>query len=163
MLRFDLNLVWTIVNLLILYVLIRKFLFQPVYKILEARQAEIDKQYADAKKVQEDAASQKAEYEQSMTGIAKEKAEVLNEARNKAGEEYKRILEEARQQADKLLADAKVEVEREQEKSLQQAQTQIADLVVAATAKIVASKNNEEEDRELYNQFIAKTRENAGN
>lgn len=163
MLRFDLNLVWTVINILILYFLIRKFLFKPVHNILEARQAEIDKQFANAQSAGEKANELKAQYESSMSGIAQEKVEVINEARSRAGEEYERIVADARHQADKLLADARLRMEQEKEKQMQQAQTQIADLVVAATAKIAASRNSAEEDRELYNQFIARTNEGAGN
>ena len=47
----------------------------------------------------------------------------------------------------------------EQEKSIRQAQEQIADLVVEATAKVVASGQGSAADRELYNQFLAKTGE----
>ena len=55
MLRLDLNLVWTIINMLIIYAIYRKFLYQPVHKILDARQAEIDKQYADAETARQSA------------------------------------------------------------------------------------------------------------
>ena len=47
----------------------------------------------------------------------------------------------------------------EEQKRIQQAQEQIAGLVVEATAKLVAAKQNADSDRELYNQFIAKTGE----
>lgn len=159
MLRFDLNLVYTIINILILYAIVRRFLFKPVHKILEARQAEIEKQYADARKTGEEAQELKAKYEAAMTGIEEEKAGVMSEARDKAGAEYERIVAEARNQADKIVKDAQTAADREQEKRVQQAQEQIADLVVAATAKIVASKSSAEEDRELYNQFLAKAGE----
>ena len=83
----------------------------------------------------------------------------MNQARDRAGEEYERILSEAKSTADKLVADAQKSADREQEKRIQQAQEQIADLVVAATAKLMASRQGAEADRELYNQFIAKTGE----
>ena len=86
-----------------------------------------------------------------------QKAEMLKEARAKAGEEYQRIVADARSEADKILSDAKILADREQEKRMQQTQNQIAELVVAAAAKLVASKTSEEEDKELYNQFITKT------
>lgn len=54
------------------------------------------------------------------------------------------------------MADAHVQVKRDQDKQVQEAQEHIADLVVAATAKLVAAKSNADEDRELYNQFINK-------
>ncbi len=159
MLRLDMNLVWTIVNLLIIYWIVRKFLFKPVKKVLEARQAEIDKQYADAQNTQDAAEAMKKQYEESLSTVAEEKAGILNEARSKASGEYEKIVADAKAEADKIKSDAKKTADMEQEKYMQQAREQIADLVVAATAKIVASKQNEEADRELYNQFIAKTGE----
>lgn len=157
MLRLDINILWTIINLLIIYAIVRRFLFKPVKKVLEARQAEIDKQYADAQSTQDAAETMKKQYEESLSGIADEKNEIINEARNKASDEYGKIIADARAQADKIKSDARKTADMEQEKCMQQAREQIADLVVAATAKIVASRQNEEEDRELYNQFIAKT------
>ncbi|HIW81165.1 MAG TPA: F0F1 ATP synthase subunit B [Candidatus Acetatifactor stercoripullorum] len=159
MLRLDSNILWTIINLLILYVIARKFLFGPVRKVLAARQAEIDKQFADARTAQEDAQKLKEQYQESLDGAEKERLDILNQARDRAGEEYERILSEAKSTADKLVADAQKSADREQEKRIQQAQEQIADLVVAATAKLMASRQGAEADRELYNQFIAKTGE----
>ena len=159
MLRLDSNILWTIINLLILYVIARKFLFGPVRKVLAARQAEIDKQFADARTAQEDAQKLKEQYQESLDGAEKERLDILNQARDGAGEEYERILSEAKSTADKLVADAQKSADREQEKRIQQAQEQIADLVVAATAKLMASRQGAEADRELYNQFIAKTGE----
>ena len=143
MLRLDINIVWTILNLLIIFALVKIFLIKPIHKILDARQAEIDKQYADAKAAQDSAEELKTKYEASLSGVQAEKEGILNEARGKASNEY-----------DRIVADAQTEA-----KKIQQAQEQIAGLVVEATAKLVAAKQNADSDRELYNQFIAKTGE----
>ena len=42
MLKLDLNLLWTVVDVLILYVLLRKFLFKPIQNVLDQRQKTID-------------------------------------------------------------------------------------------------------------------------
>lgn len=159
MLRLDLNVVWTIINLLIIYGIARIFLFKPVKKVLAERQAEIDKQYADAREAQEAAGKLKTEYEESLSQAAAEKTEIITEARRRAGGEYEKIVADANAQAEKIIADARKAADKEQERRLQQAREQVADLVVAATAKLVAVKQNTEADRELYNQFIAKTGE----
>lgn len=159
MLRLDINVLWTVINLLIIYVIARKFLFKPVRKVLEARQAQIDKQYEDAQAVQENALELKNNYEKSLDSAAKEKIEIISEAREKASAEYEKIVADAKAQAEKIVTDARKTADQEQEKRMHQAQEQIADLVVAATAKLVAAKQNAEADRELYNQFIAKTGE----
>lgn len=159
MLRLDINLVFTIINLLIIYVIVRRFLFKPIKKILAKRQEEIDKQYADAKKAEDKAMALKAEYEKTLSEAAQEKAAVVHEARIKADEEYDRIVADAKTEAGQLVEQAKKLALQEQEKSVRQAQEQIAELVVAATAKVVASGQGQAADMELYNQFLAKTGE----
>lgn len=159
MLRLDINLVFTIINLLIIYFIVAKFLFKPIKNILAKRQEEIDKQYAGAKEAEIQALELKKQYEDSAKQIADEKAAAVNEARTKAGEEYDRIIADAKAEADKLVDNARKLAHMEQEKSVRQAQEQIADLVVEAAAKVVASGQGSAADRELYNQFLAKTGE----
>ena len=48
MLRIDSNLIWIIVNLLIFYFLIRKFLFKPVLNIIEKRKQMVAEQFEKA-------------------------------------------------------------------------------------------------------------------
>ena len=156
MLRIDINLLWTVINMLLIFFVIKRFLFKPVHQILNARKAEVDKQFADAKEAKESAELLKKQVQEQMNGIDEQKAELISEARGKAPKEYERILADAKTQADKIVADAHVQVKRDQDKQVQEAQEHIADLVVAATAKLVAAKSNADEDRELYNQFINK-------
>lgn len=159
MLRLDINLVFTIINLLILYFIIAKFLFKPVKNILAQRQAEIDKQYADAKAAENQAIELKQQYELSVKRAETEQTEALNEARTKAGKEYDRIVAGAHAEAEQIVGNAKEAARQEQEKSIRQAKEQIADLVVEAASKVVASGQGSAADRELYNKFLAKTGE----
>ena len=85
MLRIDINLLFTVINLIIIYVIIRKLLFKPVKKIIAQREAEINKQYEDAKATQDNAAALKVQYEQALSGAQEEKAAVISDARAKAG------------------------------------------------------------------------------
>ena len=158
MLRLDINIVWTILNLLIIFAIVKIFLIKPIHKILDARQAEIDKQYADAKAAQDSANELKGQYEASLS-VQAEKESILNEARGKASNEYDRIVADAQTEAKKIMDNASKNATLEEQKRIEQAQEQIAGLVVEATAKLVAAKQNADSDRELYNQFIAKTGE----
>ena len=51
MIKIDINLVFTIINLLVLYLLMKKFLFGPIIKVMDVRKAMIDQQFAGAKAV----------------------------------------------------------------------------------------------------------------
>jgi F-type H+-transporting ATPase subunit b len=159
MLRLDINLLFTVINLLIIYFIVRKLLFKPIKAVIAKRQEEIDAQYEGAKETEEIALELKKKYEDSLSTVASEKAAVVNEARTKASAEYDRIVSDAKKEADRLLENAKKQADAEQEKSVRQAREQIAELVVAATAKVVASGQGQDADRELYNRFLAKTGE----
>ena len=119
MLRLDLNLVWTIINMLIIYAIYRKFLYQPVHKVLDARQAEIDKQYADAETARQSAEQLKEQAQAEMTEISRKKADMLGEARQKAGEEYDRLMKQAKEQAEQIVTDARARSKWEQDKQME--------------------------------------------
>ena len=122
MLRLDINIVWTILNLLIIFAIVKIFLIKPIHKILDARQAEIDKQYADAKAAQDSAEELKTKYEASLSGVQAEKEGILNEARGKASNEYDRIVADAQTEAKKILDNADKNAALEEQKRIQQAQ-----------------------------------------
>ena len=63
MLKLDINLVFTVINLLIIYFILSKFLFKPVKNILAKRQEEIDKQYAEAEEAKTQAGALRQQYE----------------------------------------------------------------------------------------------------
>jgi F-type H+-transporting ATPase subunit b len=159
MLKLDINLVFTVINLLIIYFIVSKFLFQPVKNILAKRQEELDKQYADAAAAKSQAGELRQQYEERVKGIDEEKAAAVSKAREKADEEYGRIVAEAKAEAQKIMSDAKKKAQCEQERSIRQAQEQIAGLVMEAAARVVVSGEGQAADRELYNQFLAKTGE----
>ena len=153
MLRLDINLVFTVINLLVLYFFMRKFLFGRVNKILEERKALIEKQFADAKTAQDAADGMKTEYEGKLAAAQGEGEEII--ARAKA---------EAKEQSEKLLAatDAELEQKRRRANALRDMKSEIATLVIDAAAKAVGDRNTEQQDRMLYDKFIAEAGEAHG-
>lgn len=148
------TLIFTVINLIILFVLLKKFLFGRVNKILDKRADIIQKQFSDADKAQKDAENLKQEYENSLLNAKQESAAIVDDARTKARTEYDRIISNAGQEADKLMDKARQDIELERKKSMQSLESEIADLVISATTKVVGEKNTEENNRELYDKFI---------
>ena len=66
------NILWTVVNLLVLYVVFRKFLYQRVMNVIEAREEMVKRQFDDAKKCEEDARKLK-EIKESLYFLAEQK------------------------------------------------------------------------------------------
>ena len=66
MIKIDINLVFTIINLLVLYLLMKKFLFGPIINVMDQRKAMIDQQFAEAKERQDNAKALQEQYEGEM-------------------------------------------------------------------------------------------------
>ena len=81
MLRLDINLVFTIINLLIWYAIIRIFLFKPINKVIDKRSAAIQEKYDEAKKMQEEAQAEKEKYAACQDEIEVEKNKLCRKLR----------------------------------------------------------------------------------
>ena len=77
MLRLDFNLVFTVLNILIWYVLIRKFLFKPINDIISKREDAINSRYEEAKKLQEEAQAEKEKSVQYQNQIERDRKSVV--------------------------------------------------------------------------------------
>ena len=150
MLQLDVwNVLFTIINLLILFVLMRIFLYKPVQKIIAKRQEEADRQFGEAAAKQSEAEELKTKYQAVLSDAENEKKKVVSEARKTADEEYQRIVADAHKTASQIKDDAEAEAVS------QKAEKEIADMVVDAAAKVVAS-NSKDTNAALYDTFLNK-------
>lgn len=156
MLRLDWNVVFTIINILVLYWILKKFLLKPVMGVIEKRQGMIDSQIADAEKKQSTATKLQKQYEQILGGAKNESAEILDQAKNRASKEYDVKVKEADQQASLILKQAQETIELERQKVLKSLKTEISKLALLSAEKILKEENTKERDQGIYNQFLAK-------
>lgn len=131
------NILWTVVNLLVLYVIFKKFLFQPVMNVIQAREDMVKQQFDNAKKDQDEASKLKAEYHEKLENAKTEADQIILDARARAEEEHAKTLERTRGEAEHMLEKAKIDIANEQEKATQAAQAEIAKLALIAARKIV--------------------------
>lgn len=151
------NLLFTVLNLLILFVLMKKFLYRPVLGIIAKRQELIDDQLAKAKASGEAAQALKQQYETCLSEAKVEQEKLIREAKLQAGAESERILADADKTAKQMIADAKSAGLAQKEKTIREADAEIAELVMAAAAKIVAERAGAESDSVIYEEFLKTT------
>ncbi len=150
MLRIDYNIIFTIINLLVLYWLMKKFLFKRVHNILDQRQAEIGKSFEDAKKASDDANALKSQYEESMKTIQAEHDRSIDDAKSRANAEYERIISDANRRSSEIISAAKKRADAAAAEEERRAEDDIASMVKEAAGRIAAS----ESDSSLYNDFL---------
>ena len=155
MLKFDIvNFVCVVVNLLVLYVLMKKFVFGRVTKIIDARQALLEEKNASDSKAQEEADRLRKEYEKSLENANETSVQIVKEAKSKARAEYNKIMARAAADAEAMKAGAAKAIATEREKQMDDLHVQIMDLAVEAAGRIMAEKSSPETDKALYDAFI---------
>ena len=110
------NLVITIINILVLYFLLKKFLYKPVMAIIEKRNEMIQTQLANAKKTEQDAMQLKEQYENSKARAQEESMRIVEASKVRAQKSV-RIVKEADKQAGKIMENARRTVELDRGRS----------------------------------------------
>ena len=154
MLRLDINLVFTIINLLILYFLLQKFLFKPVNNILAQREEAIKKQFEEANQAKSEANELKAQYENSIAAAKEDSAKIVSEAKSKARDEYDRIVNEADAEAARRREEAQKKLAEDKSRYIKNMEAEFGDLVIAAAEKVVGENVNPESSRKLYDELL---------
>ena len=152
MLRIDLNLVWTIINVIILYLLLKKFLIKPVTAIMDKREQMVKQGLEGARAQESQAKELKVKYEEALASAKEESLQLVEKARGNAQVEYDRILGEIKEAARK-------DVELDREKAMKEMQSEVAGLALTAVSRILQEGTDPQSDGALYEQFLKKAGE----
>ena len=155
MLNLDWNIVWTIVNILVLFLLLKHFLFKPITEMMESRTAEIENNLKDAEDQKQKASELTAQYEEKLQGAHAAAAQIVSEARQRGQREYDAILKTAGQDAQKEQERARADMEREREEMLRGVQENVTELVLLTASKLSQKEFDEESDRKLVDSFLS--------
>ncbi len=148
------TILFTIVEVLFLYVLMKKFLFDRVRAIIQKRQDEINNSINSAETSKADAASLKEEYESKLAQAETQRKEIIAQARKEAAAEYDRIIADANKKADELIETAKMQAEEDAKRTMQETRDKMADIVTEAASRIALTKDSSKNDIHLYDEFL---------
>lgn len=146
--------IFVLLNLIILYIFMKKFLFKPVTAFMENRKNTIDQSLKDAEQAKIEAAETRKNYEEQIKNIRIESDKLLNEARARAAREYDVLIEAAKKDAASIVEKGRQDVEHERAEMLRQVRQQIAVLAISAATKVVQSNMDTEANKTLVDKFI---------
>ena len=150
MLRIDSNILWTIINLLVLFALMKHFLFKPVHNILDQRKQEIEADFAHANEQKQEAQKIKDKADAQLNNINAICDEHLAKAKEKASLEYEKIIADANKKSDEMIEQARIKSIEVSNEEKAKAKTEIADMINKAANKIANTKS----DEKLYDDFL---------
>ena len=149
---------WTflaqICNLMIQLVIFKKLLLNPVKKVIAERKAKADSQIADAEKLRTEAEAMKAEYEQNLQNARTEANQIVAAAQKTAAARSEELLGEARAQAAALKQKAEADIAQERKKAVKEVKDEIGGMAMEIASKVVEREIKEADHQDLIDEFI---------
>ena len=149
---------WTflaqICNLMIQLVIFKKFLLKPIKQVIADRKAKADSEIADAQKLRTEAEAMKAEYEQNLQNARTEANQIVATAQKTATARSEEIVGEARAQAAALKQKAEADIAQERKKAVNEVKDEIGGIAMEIASKVVEREISEEDHKDLIDEFI---------
>ena len=148
------QMVASLANLILLFLLIKYFLYKPVKKMLENRQSAIEGDYNAAKEAKEAAIAEKDAYEEKLSGAKAEAENVIKNAVSVASAREKEMLNEAKQKADGIIRQAESEAALQRRKAEESIKREIVEVSSALTEKLLEREVSKDDHKRLIDSFI---------
>ena len=141
-------------NLILLFVVVKKFLYKPVKKMLAARENAINQDYDTARKAKDEALKDKKEYEDRLLCAEKEADSVIKSAVSVAKAREKEIVADAHEKADGIVRQAKEEAALELKKAEEAVKKEIAEVSSALAGKLLEREIGDSDHQHFIDSFI---------
>ena len=149
---------WTMLfawcNLIIVYLLLKKFLFLPVKNMIDSRQKEVDDMYSDAETAKSDAEKMRSEYEEKLGAAKEESEEILRTAHRKAQLREEEILADANARAQRTLERAEEEIALEKKRALNEVKDEVTAMALGIAERVIERDVDAAEHKDLIDSFI---------
>lgn len=144
-----------ILGIIILLAFLKAFLYAPILRTLEARQARIAKGLEDARQAAIARDNADAEAKKILDAARAEAARVRQAAAEQGEETRKGIIRQAEEEARAIVAESRETAQEERDRVLADLRSQVVAIALAATNKLVRTSLDEAQQREYVNDFLA--------
>ena len=145
---------WEVITFAILLFLLVRYVYPPIRKQIEQRQAEIERSIDEAEKTRAEARELLAEYRRQIEEARGEGRQILEDARKQAEAQRERTKREAREEGDRIIQRAREEIDRERESAVREVRREVADMVVQASEQVIGRSIDRDEHERLISQAL---------
>ena len=154
------QIVISLLNLTIMFLILKKFLFKPVMKMFAERENEIGSMYEKAEEAQKSAEAMESEYTQKLSAAKEEASRIMKDATHEATLRGEQIVADAQQKASAITTKAQKEIEREKEAAVKEIKEDIASIAVQLAEKVIEKDLTDKDHERLLEEFIESSGEN---
>jgi F-type H+-transporting ATPase subunit b len=162
---FQINLFSVIIaaaNFVVFLAIIWKFAFNPVAKILSDRKERIEQGLKDAEQARLDRENAEAGRIAALQEARREANDILARSQKVAEESRERDLAATRDELERIRVRASAELESEKQRAIADLRAEVADLALRAAGKVVGETMTDDRQRRLVQEFLAENATPAG-
>lgn len=148
------ELLFQIINTVILFLVLKKILFKPVLNIIETREQMIQDDLAMGAKAKNEGIALKEEYEQKVSLAKDEGREIIKQATARAEEKSNQIIEDAKAEANAIKVKATKEIAQEKEQAMAEIKNDISEIAILAASKVLEEDIDQSKHEVLIEKFI---------
>lgn len=144
----------TIVNLLVTYFILKRFLFKPILNVLRKRKIEVETELNEAAEKLKLAENKLADATERLNNSNHEAAAIITTARSQAEIQRESIMSEAKHEVAGMYTRADAEISRMRITMLNDVRDEVADLSVAIASKVIGQAMDDQRQRDLIESFM---------
>lgn len=141
-------------NLILLFLILKRFLYKPVQNMLAKRQAALDSQYAAADEARSHAEADRQALEEKLRNAQTEADNLLKKAAVTADRRGEQIVSDAKEKADGIVRQAQAQAALEHKKAEASIKKEIVDVSAVLTEKMLGREIKIEDHRAIIDSFI---------
>ena len=144
----------SLANLALLFLILKKFLYAPLKKTLASRQEEIDSTYGRAEEAENQALEDKNAWSEKLKNASDEASAIIRNATVRAENKSDKIVSRAKEEADRIVRDAKAEAELDRKKAEASMKREIVSVATALAEKMLEREIDPEDHRDIISSCI---------
>jgi F-type H+-transporting ATPase subunit b len=143
-----------IINFIIVMLILSRFVFPPVLNMLQARRQRIQDSLAEAERVRQEAAQERATFQAQLAEERARNAAELAKAAQQGQQVRDEIIAAAQRERDQIMSNAERDAAGLREQAVADSRRQIVDLAILAAQRVVGGSMDEARQRQLVNDFL---------
>lgn len=142
------------VNFGLIFLVLYKFAFKPIAKIMQERTKTIEKSLAEAKEIESQLKLTEANRLEVLAQAKKEALEIVKKANQTAEENRQQLVIKTKEELAEIVKQEKDNIQRDKEAAFKELKKDLGDLVVLATEKIIKEKIDGRQDQKIISEII---------
>lgn len=145
---------WTAITFILLLLILKKFAWKPILTALDQREAAIRESLEKAEKAKDEAQRILYENQANLSKAEEESKKIVEQGRIYAEKLKDQVIKESKDQAQRILEEASAEIERKKDAAFGELKTQIADIVIQTTEKVLGETVDKNVHKRIADKYI---------